>query len=484
MNLHLRYKEREAIPLLEKAVAIDPKFAVAQARLATIYGNIGSPLDAGKYAKLALDNSAHLSPRERLYIEAVYYTQRPETFDRAIDAYRKLLDLYPGDAAARNNLTSLLALFERDEEIIRHGEEMRRRGDTFPPSYQILANAYAQSADFDKGLAVLREYLQRFPDNAAGYVNLAGMLVASRKFDDAIGSYEKAKGLGARDAQILPGQVSIAVQRDDFALADTLARQLLASSTEPLPTANVWAMRIAIAGYRGRVQEAANLAAEAARTLPPPFNSAGSQFGAAIEIERGQAAKAQALGEEALARMGNAPPRLVAAAALAVAQARGGQAAKADQTLLEVQTIAAARSNPAAKRSADIAVGQVALARGNVPQAVEILTKTAAALPRRVTGVGWGIPQHVQVWYALGQAHLAAGNQNAAAEVFRKIAESGSERVAFPMQFVRSFYFLGQLAEKQGDQARAREYYGRFLNYWKDGDIDRERIAEIRKKLG
>src|SRR5262245_13591022 len=105
MNLHLRFKEHEAIPLLEKAVEIDPKFAGAQARRAAIYGNVGSPLDAGKYAKLALDNSEHLSPRERLYIEAVYYAQRPETFDRAADAYRKLLELYPGDAAARNNLT-------------------------------------------------------------------------------------------------------------------------------------------------------------------------------------------------------------------------------------------------------------------------------------------------------------------------------------------------------------------------------------------
>lgn len=29
-----------------------------------------------------------------------------------------------------------------------------------------------------------------------------------------------------------------------------------------------------------------------------------------------------------------------------------------------------------------------------------------------------------------------------------------------------------------------REHYARFLTYWKDGDIDRDKAADARKKIG
>ena len=51
------------------------------------------------------------------------------------------------------------------------------------------------------------------------------------------------------------------------------------------------------------------------------------------------------------------------------------------------------------------------------------------------------------------------------------------------MLYVRSFYFLGRIAEKKGDQDGARKEYERFLSYWKDGDTDRERVAEAQRKL-
>ena len=41
---------------------------------------------------------------------------------------------------------------------------------------------------------------------------------------------------------------------------------------------------------------------------------------------------------------------------------------------------------------------------------------------------------------------------------------------------------LAQIAEKSGDAAKAREHYQRFLFYWKDGDIDRDKVAAAIKK--
>ena len=44
-------------------------------------------------------------------------------------------------------------------------------------------------------------------------------------------------------------------------------------------------------------------------------------------------------------------------------------------------------------------------------------------------------------------------------------------------------YFLGQISDRKGDRAKARDYYRRFVGYWKDGDIDRNRVADAQSKL-
>jgi len=91
-------------------------------------------------------------------------------------------------------------------------------------------------------------------------------------------------------------------------------------------------------------------------------------------------------------------------------------------------------------------------------------------------------PPHVPIWFDLGSALLAAGDDVEAAARFQTIVDS-TERIRYPIEFVRSLYFLGQIAERRGDRAKAREYYQRFLDHWGDGDIDRDRVVEAKRKL-
>jgi hypothetical protein len=53
----------------------------------------------------------------------------------------------------------------------------------------------------------------------------------------------------------------------------------------------------------------------------------------------------------------------------------------------------------------------------------------------------------------------------------------------WPVPYVRSFYFLGKIYEKRGEMEKSRQYHKRFYEYWKDGDIDRERVAEAKSKM-
>ena len=50
--------------------------------------------------------------------------------------------------------------------------------------------------------------------------------------------------------------------------------------------------------------------------------------------------------------------------------------------------------------------------------------------------------------------------------------------------YVRAHFLLAEIVEKRGDTARARRLYSTFLDYWGNGDIDRERVAIARRKIG
>ncbi len=93
------------------------------------------------------------------------------------------------------------------------------------------------------------------------------------------------------------------------------------------------------------------------------------------------------------------------------------------------------------------------------------------------------VPQHVPIWYDLASAYLRAGNDDRAIHWFEQIVESTTERMYWPIPYVRSFYFLAKIHEKQGETEKARAYYQRFYDFWKDGDMDLEGVEETASKL-
>ncbi len=143
INLHERFHEREAVPLLEKAVELDPSFAMALTKLAVAHGNLGHPTLREEYAKRAFEHVDRLTARERYYVEGYYYTLRNDTLGKGIDAYKKAVELYPDHASAKHNLALVYLNLERFEDSARLAEDLRQRRFTFPATFGNLASAYA-----------------------------------------------------------------------------------------------------------------------------------------------------------------------------------------------------------------------------------------------------------------------------------------------------------------------------------------------------
>jgi tetratricopeptide (TPR) repeat protein len=164
----------------------------------------------------------------------------------------------------------------------------------------------------------------------------------------------------------------------------------------------------------------------------------------------------------------------------ALARARMGHWEEAERTAETLRQKTETLPTEKEKRRYLHLLGEIALLRGDIPQAIDHLRQAQTLLPSR----GFSCTtQHVPIWFSLASTHLAAGDEGRAEPWFRRITESTSEHIWWPIPYVRSFYFLGKIHENRGEMEKARECYRRFHEYWKDGDMDRERVEEAKRKL-
>ena len=482
INLHERYRESEAAALFEKAIGIDPSFAMAYVKLAVVHGNMGHFAERDKYAQLALKHADRLTPRERYYIEGYAYSNRPDSIARSIEAYKQCVDLDPGHQACRHNLGLLLMQFERFEESIGHYEELVRRGATNPTSHENLAIAYIARGELDRALQTMDAFLSRNPESAAGHDARAFVLTTMGRFDEAAGVHTRATMLDPTDSNPLLGRVLAQSLHENWPAARENARAMANSSDET----RKWfgnQMLASLSLYEGKSADALTATERAATAyrVPGIRSAIARRNQAAILMSRSQPALALAQIQKARIEARNTPPEANILITLADTLARLGRRAEAEDVLAELNAKADPLAGNRDARRGLLARGLVLLASRDAAGAIAALESAQATLPTRGTAPGQN--PHVPIWSALGEANLAAGRDADAARAFQKIADAGYERFPFPIEYVRSFYFLGKIHEKNGDTAKAREAYRRFVGYWKDGDLDRERIAEAEQKL-
>jgi myo-inositol catabolism protein IolC len=70
-----------------------------------------------------------------------------------------------------------------------------------------------------------------------------------------------------------------------------------------------------------------------------------------------------------------------------------------------------------------------------------------------------------------------------ARQEYEKITSLTVGRTFWGDIYAKSFYMLGKIAEQQGDKARAREQYQKFLDLWKDSDPGIPEVEDARKCL-
>jgi eukaryotic-like serine/threonine-protein kinase len=139
-----------ALPYHQRAIELDPSFAMAYQRVGSDYYDLSEVGRASEYFTKAFQLREHASEREKLAITAGYYSFVTGELDKAARTYREAVQIYPRDYRA----------------------------------YLELGNAYLWLGQWGKGSEAYRQSLRLAPDNAVPYASLANALLALQQFDD------------------------------------------------------------------------------------------------------------------------------------------------------------------------------------------------------------------------------------------------------------------------------------------------------------
>jgi tetratricopeptide (TPR) repeat protein/predicted Ser/Thr protein kinase len=434
-------REGEAVPLLQRAVEVDPDFALAWARLATTLSNRGGDQALQVTAATrAFALKDRVSEPERYYIEGHYYSTVAGDTDKALRTYELWKATYPRAA-------------------IPHG---------------LLASRYNYRGEHEKAADEARESIRLDPNNYFGYDNLADAFVSLNRLDDARAVIKKVQARGIDSEYLHSYLYDIAWLQDDTA---GMLREVEWQRRQPGSTA-VLNEQARAAASRGRLREARAISGQlqaAARRSSAPSIAVTCQAGMAIwEVLVGNTREGRSLADAAVAALA------VPAAALAYASvvyALTGDETRAVALFEKTEAPGA----PGAPRVVDsqseaeaaLVEGISALKSGNGEKALDLFRPIAQYERSVIYDL---LPQYLR-----GQAYLVARRPaDAAAEFLRAIVQRSISPTALPG--VLAQLGLARARAAAGDAAASRLEYDKFFALWKDADPDVPILLEAKRE--
>jgi len=474
---------RQSIQLMERAISIDPEFAMAFRSLAQSYNNLGLFSESAKYMRKAFVLTDRLSDRERYQIQGDFYSDSEKTYDKAIEAYTKLTELYPGDTTASHNLGYIYRDIEEWDKSIERYEACVRNNTEFIFSYTQLAASYRDKGMYDKSREVLEDYIHNVSDNAAIRRSLAQNYIHQGELDLALAEADKAFLLDPTHWANFRLKGSIYMYLGDLVKAEEEYHKLL-ELREPAAQAQGRVRLAFLCLLQGKFSKAKNLTKqgiELSKKLGQSLWESLFHLNLAYSHQNsGNSEEALREGDEAW-RNGEKADFLLGQKLALHAKARAflqmKSLDKAQKEADKLKEMIESGLNKKEIRMYYHLLGMMELEKENFGRAIKYFED---ALSLESYGP---IAKRADIINSLALAHYKSGNSNKAQENYEWITTLTTGRREYGDIYAKSFYMLGKIHEEKGLKEKAIEYYEKFLALWKDADPGIPEVTDAKYRL-
>jgi tetratricopeptide (TPR) repeat protein len=431
-----------ALPYDQRAIEIDPNFAMGYNAVGDDYHNLGQVGRASEYYTKAFELREHASEREKLSITASYYQNVTGEIDKGAQALQQLIENYP-----------------------------KRSG-----TYNALGNALAGQGLYEKAPNLYRQSITLDPDNLIPYTNLGNAYMALKRFEDVRQTIREAQARKRDDFLLHELRYTLVFLKQD---SGDLAAELKWFMGGPEENSG---LSLASDGeaYSGHLRRARDLTtqsvASAIRADSKETGAIWQENAAVREAAFGNASEGKRAAAEGL-KLTPSSPGVEIEAGLAYAMA--GDTTRAESLAQELNKrfpldtqmqslwLPAVRAQLALNRKNPTdALGQLQAATGPIEFGQVTFINNISCL------------YHT---YIRGEAYLAAGQGSAAAAEFQKILDHGGivwncwTGALARLGVARANALqakTSQGADADASRVRALAAYKDFLILWKDADSD------------
>jgi eukaryotic-like serine/threonine-protein kinase len=434
-----------AIPFFQKAIQLDPNFAMAYDQLGEAYQSIGETTMGEENMRKAFELRGRVSEMEKLSIEGDYYRTVTGNLLNASRSYALGEQIYPREPSFRGGLGLI----------------------------------YMALGQYELALKEHQEFLRHTPYDSVAFrfVAFTNLLLNRVKDAEATAREARAKGL---DSALGPTVYLIAFYQND---APEMARQVAAAAGKTGEEDLLLALSADTAAYVGHLRRARELSRQASNSARRAGeNEASATYENVAALREGLFGNADKAREQIrvatpLPSVGG-DPYYGFALALAYAGNENGVQRSVEDFNKRIPEDTTVQFNYLPSLRA-----KLALMHSNPQQALNDL-ELAAPYELGTPAIGFYNWPNLYPVYVRGEAYLAARKGSEAAAEFQKILDHRGIVLNEPIGALAHLQ-LGRAYAMRGDTAKSRAAYQDFLTLWKDADPDipilREAKAEYAK---
>lgn len=410
----------EAIPLFKRATEIDPHFALAYGRLASMYYTHSQHDLAAAASEKAFELRDRVSERERLYISAGHFDNVTGEVEKYLETLQLWKRVYPRDASPFNN----------------------------------LAVKYNELGLFDKALVEAREAIRLNPNSASAYSLGAAALLGLNRFDEA------KQVIGEAQAQKLETTaMRRTLYRIGFVQGDAAAMQYQLEWLKGRPDEYlIQGWQSETAAFSGQLQKSRELSKVAFEIA-----QRHDQGDVAAQIAVAGAGRDAVFG--ACERVKDDTTRALAIASRQTTIANAANALAACGEFNEAQRLIDELGKRSPKDTVlnrillPLAQARIHFQQRDFARALKLLETTSPY-------EGYAL---FQIAYLRGQSYLGQQKATEAAAEFQRIVDHRGSHPTAPI-YALARLGLARSAALSGDTSKARKMYEEFFGLWKDAD--------------
>lgn len=420
----------DAIPFLERAVNLDPNFAMGYVMLGAAYQSLGESVRAVDNTREAYALQVRTSQHEKLVISSSYERLATGNLEAAAKSNTLWVEIYPRNYMPRLNLSAI---------------------------YESLGN-------YEMALATAKETLRLNPRGAAVYLNLVWAYQFLNLLDESTATAEAAKADNFDSPRIHVILYFVDFLRHDSAGMKREAAGLMGKRFFENSVLYVESDTAAYAGEFAKARELTRRAGDSAQREDEKESAAAYKAEASVrEAFVGNVALAMQDVHAALA-LANSKATLVLSA---IALGLTGDALRAARLAADLSK-QYPEDTSVQYQYVPMIRGAIALGGNSGDKAVEALAMTA---PYELGYFFTPVDFALYSIYLRGQAYLASRHGTEAAVEFQKILDHPGVVVNEPIGAL-AHLGLGRAYALAGDTSKAKTAYQDFFALWKNADPD------------